>query len=222
MALKIILPFVVIPAVVGAGAVIYREKSYALVSAAVIALSLVLFLAGFEKKTVGTRRLVIIAVMTALSVAGRFIFAAVPAFKPITAIVIITAVYLGGESGFLVGALSAFISNFYFGQGPWTPFQMFTWGMIGLGAGLIALPLKKSKIVLSVYGILAGVVYSLVMDLWTVLWYNGTFSPELYVSSVAASMPFMLTYAVSNVVFLLLIAKPFGEKLERVKIKYGV
>lgn len=220
--LRILLPFVAIPAAVAAGMVLYREKSYTVVAAAVACLAILLFVCGFEKKTVGTRRLVIVAVMTALSVAGRFAFAAIPAFKPITAIVIITAVYLGGEAGFLVGALSALISNFYFGQGPWTPFQMFAWGMIGFAAGLFALQLKKSKIALSVYAVISAVGYSLVMDLWTVLWYNGSLNPAMYLASAVSSLPFMAIYAVSNVVFLLLLAKPFGEKLERVKIKYGV
>ena len=75
--------------------------------------------------------MVIAAVITALCVVGRFI----PFFKPIAALTIIAAVYLGGETGFMVGAMAALMSNFYFGQGPWTPFQMLAWGMIGLIAG---------------------------------------------------------------------------------------
>ena len=221
-AIKITVPFVLIPGIVILGAVVFNEKRYAWISLAVAALSIILFCAGFEKKTVGTRRLVIIAVMTAMSVVGRLIFALIPGFKPITAIVVITAVWLGGESGFLVGALSALISNFTFGQGPWTPFQMLAWGMIGLLAGFLSAPLRKSRAALAVYGVFAGVAYSFIMDVWTVLWYQGTFSLPMYLAALGTAVPYTVSYAVSNVVFLLLLGRPFGEKLERVKLKYGV
>jgi len=220
--LKIALPFVLMPAAIVLGSMVFGEKKYAWTILVLTVFSLLLFYAGFEKSTVGTRRMIIIAVMTALSVAGRFVFAVIPGFKPITAIVIITAIWLGGESGFLVGSLSAVISNFYFGQGPWTPFQMLTWGLIGLLAGYLHKPLKKSRVALSIYGVFAGLVYSLLMDVWSVLWYNSTFSWALYWASLLTAIPYTASYAASNVIFLLFMGRPFGEKLERVKIKYGV
>ena len=197
------------------------SRFYALNTLLTTVMSLVVFLCGFERRKTGTRRMILVAVMTALSVIGRFIFVAIPAFKPITAITVITAVYLGGEAGFLTGALSAVISNFYFGQGPWTPFQMLAWGLIGLLAGLLNRPLRRSRIVLSLYGVFAGAAYSFVMEVWNVLWYNGGFNPPLYKAALMAALPFTITYAVSNVVFLNIVARPFGEKLDRVRIKYG-
>ena len=220
--LKIALPFVLMPAAIVLGSLVFDAKKYAWTILVLTLFSLLLFYAGFEKRTVGTRRMIILAVMTALSVAGRFVFAVIPGFKPITAIVIITAIWLGGESGFLVGSLSAVISNFYFGQGPWTPFQMLTWGLIGLLAGYLHRPLKTSRVALSVYGVFAGLVYSLLMDVWSVLWYNSSFSWALYWASLLTAIPYTVSYAVSNVIFLLFMGRPFGEKLERVKIKYGV
>ena len=218
--LKILLPFVAIPAVVLAFA-LGASGNYALASFLVTLLALVLFSCGFERRKTGTRRMILVAVMTALSVAGRFVFMMIPGFKPITAMVVITAIYLGGEAGFLTGALSALISNFYFGQGPWTPFQMLSWGLMGLLAGFLARPLKRSRILLSLYGIVAGVAYSFIMDVWTVLWYNGSFSASLYAAALGTAIPYTIAYAVSNVIFLNLLARPFGEKLERVRIKYG-
>lgn len=220
--LKIIIPYVLIPAVILAGVFVFREKAYAWISLAVAILSVGLFYTTFERKKEKARKIVVIAVMTTLSVVGRFVFAAIPGFKPITAIVVITAVWLGGESGFLVGSLSALISNFYFGQGPWTPFQMLAWGLIGLFAGYLSAPLKKSRLLLSLYGIFAGVAFSLIMDVWTVLWYQGGFSIRLYAAALLTALPYTVSYAVSNVIFLLLLGEPFGRKLERVKIKYGV
>lgn len=219
--LSIAIPFVVIPVLVLFFAFGPGRKHYALSSLLVTLMSLVLFSCGFEQRKTGTRRMILVAVMTALSVVGRFVFAVIPAFKPITAVVVITAIYIGSEAGFLTGSLSALISNFYFGQGPWTPFQMLSWGLIGLFAGLLSKPLKKSRVMLSLYGIFAGAGYSLIMDVWSVMWYNGAFNPTLYAASLAAALPHTIFYAVSNVIFLNVLARPFGEKLARVKIKYG-
>lgn len=183
---------------------------------------LVVFYLRFEKRSSRSRRLVIIAVMTALSVVGRFIFAAIPAFKPICAIVIISAIWLGPECGFMVGSLSIFISNFYFGQGPWTPFQMVAFGILGVIAAWLSKPLKKSKLALAAYGAFAGLAYSCIMDIWTVLWYQSGFSLELYTAAIITAIPFIIGYAISNIIFLLVLGKPFGEKLERVINKYGI
>ncbi len=215
--LKIAVPFVIIPLLAILGSALL-EKRHIIISLAAAVFSLILFSAGFEKKTTGSRRMVIVAVMVALCIAGRFI----PFFKPVTAITVITAIYLGSEAGFLTGALAAFLSNFYFGQGPWTPFQMLAWGLVGLIAGYLAVPLKKHRAFLLFFGVVSGLVYSFVMDVWTVMWYEGSFRWELYASAVVTAIPHTIIYAVSNFAFLWLMAKPFGEKLDRIKIKYGL
>ena len=162
--------------------------------------------------------MVIAAVLIALCVFGRFI----PVFKPITAVTIIAGIYLGSETGFLVGAMSAIISNIFMGQGPWTAFQMLAWGLIGFIAGLLSDPLRKSRVLLLVYGVISGIAYSFIMDIWTTLWYSGEFDTAVYLSALVTAIPYTVSYAVSNFVFLLFLAKPFGEKLERLHIKYGV
>lgn len=211
---------ILIPVLVLLDVVLFNDGQYIFISITVAVLACVLFFASFEKKNTSTRKLIVIAVMTALSVAGRFLFAVLPGFKPITAIVVITALFFGSEAGFLCGALSAFISNMYFGQGPWTPFQMLAWGLIGFLAGLFSKKLKASKILLSFYGIFTGVFYSLVMDVWSVLWVDNGFNISLYLAKFITSMPSTVIYAVSNVIFLLLLVKPVSEKLDRIKTKY--
>lgn len=215
----IILCFV-IPTVVLSGALIFKEKQYAWISLCVTVLSSVPFFLHFEHSENDVRRLTVIAVMVAISVIGRFIFAPIPGFKPVTATVVITAMYFGSEAGFMTGALSAVISNFYFGQGPWTPFQMFSWGIVGFIAGVAADPLKRSRIALVIYAVVSGLLYSLLMDVWTVLWADGYFNISRYIAAVISAVQFTVVYAVSNVVFLLLFAKPIGKVLERVKKKY--
>jgi len=213
-----------IPVTILIGELFFEQRSYVFISFMIVVLSLITFFLSYEKRELNTRYMVVIAVMIALSVVGRFLFLAVPGFKPVTAIVILTAVYFGAEAGFLVGALTALISNMYFGQGPWTPFQMFSWGVIGLIAGLpyIRTYLLQNKGLIMLFGIFAGVLFSLLMDVWTVLSIDGVFNIKRYVTMVSLSIPFMVTYAVSNVIFLLLTIKPIGQKLERIKLKYGM
>lgn len=212
------LPFLLIPVTVLLGAVIVEERRHLFVSLAVAVLSLLLFYAGIEEKIVGSRRAVLTAILIALSVAGRLI----PFFKPVTAITVIGALYLGSEAGFLIGSLSALLSNFTFGQGPWTPFQMLAWGIIGLLAGYLAKPLRSSRIWLLLYGVGSGALFSMVMDLWTVLWANGGIDLSLYKAALLTALPHTLLYAVSNLIFLWILAKPLGDKLARIKLKYGI
>lgn len=216
--LRFAIPFFAVPLLVLIGEVAFTEKKYLAISFGIAGLSILLFISGFEKKNIGTRRMVLTSVMTALSVVGRFI----PFFKPITALTVLSAVWLGWESGFLVGSMSALLSNFWFGQGPWTPFQMLAWGMIGLIAGFLSSPLRKSRAALLFYGVISGIAYSFFMDVWTVLAYSDTFDSALYLSAIVTAIPHTILYSVSNFLFLFLMARPIGEKLSRIKIKYGV
>lgn len=220
--IKYAILLVLIPLTIIFGVIIFPEKSYSVVSFLLSVFACVPFFISFENKKTATRKLVIIAVMTALSVAGRFIFAPIPFFKPTTALVIITAVYLGKDAGFLTGALSAVISNFYFGHGPWTPFQMFAWGLVGFIAGLLSNPILRSNVVLIIYSAISGIMYSLILDIWTTLWTDGYFNIERFIAITATSLPVTAVYAVSNVIFLLLLLNPIGRKIQRITIKYGL
>ena len=215
--LRYLLPFCLMPAVIAVGMICLPAKYHAIVTVSVLLLSLVLFLCGFDRRMVGVRRQVIVAVMVALSVVGRFI----PFFKPITAMTTITGMYLGGEAAFLVGALSAVISNFFYGQGPCRPFQMKSWGLIGLFSGFLAPVLKRSRVCLCAFALLSGVAFSALMDVWTAISGDG-FSWPVYTAALVTALPHTALYCVSNVIFLGLCARPFGRKLERVKKKYGV
>lgn len=220
--LKFAVPFILIPGITATSAFIFREKGYSVAAVLIALLSLLLFSAGFEKKKTGSRRMVLTAVMTALAIAGRFIFTPVPGVNPITAFAVISGMYLGSEAGFFTGSVSAVISNLFAGQGVWTPFQMLAWGLVGFFAGLLSSVLKRNRGILSVYGVVSAVAYSFLMDVWTVVWYNNGFRLSLFLAAVASAAPFTLIYAVSNVIFLFVLSKPFGKKLERIKIKYGV
>lgn len=110
-----------------------------LLSLVVVLASLAVFFASYEHSRPRLRDVMPTAVLAALGAAGRILFAPIPDFKPVSAIAIIAGVAFGRKSGFMVGALAALASNFFFGQGPWTPWQMYAWGMVGYGAGLLAM-----------------------------------------------------------------------------------
>lgn len=214
--------WIVMPIAAFGGAMLFENKQAAWVSLCIAVIACIPFFLSLEKRQGSTQKLLIIAVMVALSVVGRIVFTALPGFKPVTALIVLTGMYFGAEAGFITGALTAVISNFYFGQGLWTPIQMFVWGFIGLLAGLLANPLKRSKAVLLIGALLSGVLFSLLMDVWTVLWADGTFRLARYLTVITASLSFTVTYAVSNAVFLLVLTPLLGAVLERVKTKYAL
>lgn len=215
--------FIAIPVVIGLGAITMKDRQYDVISMALAFLSCVPFYLSFEKKEVKTTELVLIAVMTSIAVVGRFAFAALPGMSPITAIAALTAMYFGPAAGFLTGSLSALVSNVLFGQGPWTPFQMIAWGLTGYFGGVLgAWGLLSHKWQLAFYGLLSGVMFSFLMDIWTVLSIDGTFLWTRYLAALGTAVPYTLVYAVSNAAFLVLLRDPIGKRLERIKKKYGL
>lgn len=179
------------------------------------------FFVLFEKGKFTPKKIMLLAVMTSLSVVSRMIFAPLPHFKPVTAMTIISGVYLGPVCGFISGALTALISNFYFGQGLFTPYQMVAWGTIGLVSALLSKPLKKSLPFTLLFAAISGIFYSLVMDLWTVIGMDDGFNLARYAAAIISSAPITLIYCISNVVFSLILFRPIGKKLDRVMIKFG-
>lgn len=220
---KVILWMSVIMAGIYLGITVFDDRKYWFVSLFIAIVSCIMVYGAYEHTNGGIRRMVIIAVMVSMAVAGRAIFAPLPGFKPVTAIVVIAAVYLGIEAGFVVGSMTALVSDLFFTIGPWTPFQMCAWGMIGAVAGIpwIRGKLKQKKWML-LYGAVAGIAYSLLMDIWTVLSVDQTFNSKKYAAAVMTSLPFMFLYSSSNVVFLFILMKPIGKKLERMNKKHCI
>lgn len=212
----------IIPSAVVAGSFLFGGKQYAFISAAVTLLACVPFFLSFEKSKHTTTVLVIIAVLTALSVLSRIIFFAIPGFKPVAAFAILAGMYFGSEAGFMTGALSAVLSNIYFQQGPWTPFQMLSWGLVGFAAGMLSKKLKKNMVFTGIFAAVSGILFSLVMDIWSTLWADGYFNVDRYIPMIVASLPTMVLYAVSNIIFLFTLITTIGKRIERLRIKYGI
>ena len=206
-----------------------HEVSWYVMAAAVMLLSMVPFLFRFERRRASAREVALLATLIALAVVSRAAFFLVPQVKPVAAVVIVSAACLGAESGYLIGVFTAFLSNFIFGQGLWTPYQMFALGMVGLIAGLLFYRKKTGnprsmayRIMLSAVGfVLAFAVYGLLVDISTILVTYGNHVTAAGILSVyAAGVPFSLIFGASTAVFLFLFGEAFIRKVTRIITKY--
>ncbi|MBQ3022495.1 MAG: ATP-binding cassette domain-containing protein [Clostridia bacterium] len=215
---------VLIPLTVLLGLYVFDDKKYYFISLLIVLEAMIPFAISFEKKNPSTREIVVISVLCAIGIAGRIAFAVLPQFKPLAAVVIITGICFGAESGFLTGAISAFVSNFYFGQGPWTPWQMFGFAALGFLAGLIFhnRKIRKRKLTLSIFGVISiFLVYGPIADM-SFLSHVSHPTWEYFLSVLAAGVGFNVIHGVSTAVFLYTCAGAMIEKLERIKLKYGI
>ena len=204
------------------GTVLYEGEKYNLIIIASFALSCLPFYFSYENRKPHTREVVVISNMVTLTIISRILFALIPGFKPMMAMVIICGMVFGQEIGFLCGSLSAFASNIFFGQGPWTPFQMMALGLIGLVAGILNKNnWLENKVLLVCYGIICGIGYSLFMDIWTVLSLDQVFNIYRYIAVIVTAIPTMFVYIISNVVFLLILVPVLLKRFQRIKLKYG-
>ncbi|MDO4182425.1 MAG: ECF transporter S component [Coriobacteriia bacterium] len=208
----------------------FQVQQAAAATMAVVALCLVVFFAGFEASRPALRQIMPAVVLGALAAAGRLLFFAVPSFKPVAAICIISGVVFGRRTGFLVGALAALVSNFFLSQGLWTPWQMYAWGLIGYMAGVLAcrglFERRLGKLKLSpwlyVFAALSGLLYGWLLNTWYAISFVQPFSPAALVAAYAAGLPFDAVQSGATVVFLLVLYEPWKVKLERIRTKYDL
>lgn len=198
------------------------DTNYYLVAVVILILSMLPFFVSFEKSRPSARELTLIAGLIAVAVISRAVFYLIPQVKPIGAVVIVCGACLGAKRGYFIGAMSAFLSNFIFGQGIWTPFQMVAMGIVGLAAGLM-FNKKAKRIPMAIAGfVLCFAVYGLIVDLSSVLMMTNDYSMMSVLSIYAAGVPFGLTFGASTAVFLLLFGEAFAKKINRIVIKYGI
>ena len=179
----------------------------------------------FEGRKPQARELVIIAVLCAIGVTGRAAFFMLPNFKPVIGLVIIAGIAFGGETGFLVGAITMMVSNMLFGQGPWTPWQMFAVGIIGFLAGVLFRKglLRRSRISMAIFGAIAAIViYGGIMNPASALIWVGDVTWKVILTYYISGFPVDLVQACATVLTIWFLAEPMLEKLDRIKVKYGL
>jgi energy-coupling factor transport system substrate-specific component len=192
--------------------------TWILASFAVLGAALVAGLAWYERARPTARVVALVATLAALAALGRVAFAPLPSVKPTTDIVLIAGYVLGGAPGFAVGAVAALASNLFFGQGPWTPWQMVGWGAVGVGGALLARAAGRElgRMSLAAACAVAGLAFGAVMNLHLWVMYSGDHTAAKLAAVFATSLPFDLVHAVANVVFCL----AFGPALVRALARY--
>lgn len=225
---SIVAVLVLIPVTIWFGVARLGDKKYFFISLLVLLEAMLPFFVSFEDRKPKVRDIVTLAVMCALAVTGRTAFFMLPNFTPVMAIVIIAGVAFGCEGGFITGAMTMFVSNFIMGQGPWTPWQMFAMGLVGFLAGLFfagssVRTRNMTKLGLCIFGaLICIVVYGGIMNPASVIMWQPNVNFSMIMASYVTGFPFDLAQATATVIALWLVARPFLEKLDRVRIKFGV
>ena len=223
--ITMLLSLLLIPLTIWAGLRFGGGRKYMLISFAIIFETMLPFFLIFEGRKPRARELVILSVLSALAIGGRAVFFAMPGFKPVAAMVILTGVAFGAEAGFMVGAMTMFCSNVLFGQGPWTPWQMFAMGIMGLLAGICFRKgiLHRERFSLSVFGgLVTFLIYGGIMNPASVLMYQPNPDWQMILTAYITGVPADAIHALATAMFLWFLSEPMLEKLDRVKVKYGL
>ncbi len=220
-----ILILLLIPLTLFVGVYYLGGQKYYFIALLILFETMAPFFLVFEGRKPQARELVLIAALCAIGVAGRAAFFMLPNFKPVTALTIIAGVALGGETGFLVGAMTMLASNILFSQGPWTPWQMFAMGIIGFLAGVLFRKgwLRRTRGALAAFGVLAVLlIYGGIMNPASALLWTQSLEWDILLTYYLTGIPMDCVHAASTGLFLWFGAEPLLEKLDRIKTKYGL
>ena len=202
------------------------NQNYYLICVLIIVIAFVAFFFSYEKKKPQAREIVTLAVMSAIAIASRAAFAMVPFFKPMMGIIMITGMAFGAGAGFLTGAVTGFVSNFIFGQGPWTPWQMFAYGVGGAVAGVLAkkgIMNEEKKLPTAICGyVIIQLIVGPLLDACSVFTMGYDMEEGYVMTILAAGLIPNLIHGVATALTLFLVCKPMMEKLNRMKLKYGM
>jgi energy-coupling factor transport system substrate-specific component len=213
---------------------VFDVRGSALLTVIVALLSFVPFAVGFEKRKPRPADIMPIVVMSAIAVAGRVIMTPIPNFQPVSALVIFTGIFFGRSSGYLTGAFTALVSDMILGMGPWAPWQMYAWGVMGYFAGVLAERGAFGNIggnssgdscrtwLVYAYGIFTSAFYGAVLDTWYIIGFVSDVTPAIITAAYLAGISMNIMHIASTVIFLSLTFVPWRRKISRIKIKYGI
>jgi energy-coupling factor transport system substrate-specific component len=179
--------------------------------------------AWYERTQPSSRLLAVVGTLAALAIIGRIAFAGIPNVKPSTDIVFIAGFALGAAPGFAVGAVMALASNFFFGQGPWTPWQMAAWGLVGIIGALVARTgVPRNRFVLAAICGLCGLLHGAILDASTWVVGSGGHTLAEYLTISTVSLPFNIAHAVGNVLFFLAFGPALIRAIERTRQRFTI
>jgi uncharacterized membrane protein len=199
-------------------------RSHYITGTLIIIELLVPFFMAFEGRKPQARELVVIAILCAVAIAGRVVIP-IPHFKPAFAIIMLSGMAFGPEVGFMVGAITAFGGNFFAGQGPYTPWQMLGYGAGGMLAGFVYQKklLPRKPVVMAIFGFFMCLLWiGPLLDLSSVFLMLTEINKESVIATFVAGIPVNAMQGLCTILVMLIFGKPFLEKLDRVKLKYGM
>ncbi|MBV7275206.1 ECF transporter S component [Clostridiaceae bacterium UIB06] len=186
---------------------------------------LILFMSYFyfEKSNAGTKEIAIIATLSAFASVARMAFAPIPNAKPVTFLVALTGFVFGPYEGFLVGSTTAFLSNVFFGQGPWTPWQMFSWGLVGIIGGLLGKRNRKmSAMKFSLVCFVLGFMFDWIMDIQYVVGFVKPLNIWTIMGAYMSGLTFDVLHGGGSFIFSIIFYDSFLPVLQRYKRKLDI
>ena len=199
------------------------RQGWGLLSAEIMVIALAFFYWGFEQGRTSSREIALIAVLGAVSAVGRIPFAALPNVQPTTFMVIVSGFVFGPRAGFMVGSTAALVSNFFLGPGPWTPWQMFTWGLAGASVGVIKMIFPGiGTRGMSVFNFIWGYLFGWIMNLWFWTAFIQPLNWQSFVATYGASFWFDTFHAAGNAAFYLFFGAGFTKILRRFRRKLKI
>lgn len=203
--------------------VVFPFDQSGLVSMLAVCACIAVVFSAYEASRPPLRQIMPTVVLGALAAAGRILFAPIPDFKPVSAICMLAGAVFGRREGFLVGALAALVSNFFFGQGSWTPWQMYAWGLVGYFGGVFAdHGLFQRRWFLYVCGFASGLMYGAILNGYYVIGFVHPITWGSVALALAAALPLDCTHGAATVIFLRAIYVPWEHKLVRIRNKYAL
>lgn len=199
------------------------QNSFALLSTLGVLGILFLSYFYFEKSMLGTKEIAVIATLSAFTAISRIAFAPIPNVKPVTFLVALSGFVFGPYEGFLIGSTSAFLSNIFFGQGPWTPWQMFSWGLVGIISGIWGRKGKRvSALKFSIICFIYGFMFDWIMNFWYVLGFVKPITIQSVIMAYMSGLTFDILHGGGSFIFSIIFYDSFIDVLLRYKRRLDI
>lgn len=199
------------------------QNSFALLSTLGVLGILFLSYFYFEKSMLGTKEIAVIATLSAFTAISRIAFAPIPNVKPVTFLVALSGFVFGPYEGFLIGSTSAFLSNIFFGQGPWTPWQMFSWGLVGIISGIWGRKGKRVRALkFSIICFIYGFMFDWIMNFWYVLGFVKPITIQSVIMAYMSGLTFDILHGGGSFIFSIIFYDSFIDVLLRYKRRLDI
>jgi len=204
---------------------IYFPNTWGITTLVILLLFLLLLLVFYEKQVNRSKEIALISILGAFSATSRIPFAALPSIQPCTFIIFVSGYVFGPFAGFFIGMETALLSNFFLGQGPWTPWQMLAWGAVGIFGWVFRRIFygRKYEFPMALFVIfLLGYFYGIMMNLWYWLAFISPHTWQSFLMVMATSIWFDTLHALGNLIFMDIFFKKFIKILERYKLRFSL